>query len=167
MKQSLAELVKAIDANPFDAAPHLLSAEILRNVGRPDDAIASYERAVEILPEGAARHAAEAKLARLVVEQSKLNSTDRAAGEADAQPLDRSGTATIAASVIVPGLGQWIAGRHVKGVILFLLWIASIAVAPAIQRSAGLVVCWAPYCIVVLAAVLDSYVEVSRAARKR
>jgi hypothetical protein len=172
LKQSLAELVKAMEANPYDPTPHLLSAESLRNVGRPDDAIAAYEHAIELSPSGPARNAAEAKLARLVMEQNELNSTDRPFGENSSQPVDRSRLPIIAGSVIVPGLGQWIAGSQVKAVIIFVLWLSSFAVVPLITRSAGsgvgdrMMIGAVPSVLIWVFAVIDAYIEAGRAAGK-
>jgi tetratricopeptide (TPR) repeat protein len=128
LKQSLEELVKAIDANPYDPAPHSLSADILRNVGRPDDAVKEYEIAKELSAPGAAQAAIEAKLARLVIEQNELNGGDVNALGISPPPLYRSGISTVIASAIVPGLGQMIVGQHVKAALLFLAWIAPTAV---------------------------------------
>jgi len=127
LKQSLAELVKAIDANPFDPVPHTMSADILRNVGRPDDAIREYEKAIELSLPGSAQAAIESKMARLVVEQDELNNTAPAPGSYSS-PVERGALSTLAASAIVPGLGQWLAGDPVKAILCFVLWISGVAI---------------------------------------
>ncbi|MDR3710483.1 MAG: tetratricopeptide repeat protein [Capsulimonadaceae bacterium] len=123
LKQSLAELVKAMEANPYDPAPHLLSAEILRNVGRPDDAITMLERAIELSPDSASRSVAEAKLARLVVEQDEAGRFTTQGPVGETVPLTRGRLSIVIASVIVPGLGQLLAGHVVKAAVLFALWL--------------------------------------------
>jgi len=168
LKQSLAELVKAMEANPYDPTPHLHSAEILRNVGRPDDAIAVYERAIEMMPEGPARAAAETKLGRLVMEQQELNSTDRSLGQGAGDVLDRSRISTILASVIVPGLGQWIAGHRIKATIMVICLALSVKV-PSMFFGHGtsitrIAINSVPGVLVWLWAVIDASVESTRSA---
>lgn len=174
LKQSLAELVKAIEANPYDPEPHVLSGDILRNVGRPDDAIDEYERAVNLAADPATRGAAEAKLARLVMEQEELNSGSRPVLDEEISTLDRSGAAIIAASAILPGLGQWLAGKRVRAVIYWILVAAAISIVPAISVAGGrgsvaafrVFVTAAPCALVWLAAMIDACIEANRSSRK-
>ncbi|HEY3330330.1 MAG TPA: tetratricopeptide repeat protein [Capsulimonadaceae bacterium] len=169
MKQSLEELVKAIEANPYDPAPHTMSAEILRNVGRPDDAIIAYEQAINLTLPGAGRAAVEAKLARLVMEQDELNNAPIVvAGAGGNAPIDRSAMTTVGASAVVPGLGQFMAGEPVKGVVFFVIWASATVLFARIgmPKAGGIPPSLALACAIAtgawVASMVDAYLMVKR-----
>jgi hypothetical protein len=113
--------------------------DILKQAGRTRDAIASYEDAKRLLPPGAGRAVVEGKIARAV-----LDTSSKRADSGDA-PLGAAGPgAIITASVIVPGLGQIIAGRTLYGGIQFVVWLIGYVIAGKMPAATNLLRAFIP-----------------------
>lgn len=121
-------LAQVLEAKPRDAAAHELMADIKLARGDFEGGLKSLKTALEIEP---GRATAEAKLARAALrrtEKERLQSLGVAYAGADAAYVRLDGGSrrgrqwAALASAFLPGLGQFLNGEAVKGVIVLLLY---------------------------------------------
>ncbi|MDQ2687045.1 MAG: tetratricopeptide repeat protein [Armatimonadota bacterium] len=121
-------LAQVLEAKPRDAAAHELMADIKLARGDFAGGLSSLKSALEIEP---GRATAEAKLARAALrrtEQERIKSMGVAYAGSDAAyvRLDggsrRGGQWAALASAFLPGLGQFLNGEAVKGVVVLLCY---------------------------------------------
>ncbi len=108
-KQAEKECRDALELIPADAAALELYGDILQGVGRVDDAVYAYGRAVESDPN---RKSAEKKYAELTLAQNREIEMLRE------EILPRNPTLAIFLSSILPGAGQVYNGQIVKGLVV-------------------------------------------------
>jgi tetratricopeptide (TPR) repeat protein len=105
------ECRKAIEADPSDAAALELYGDIYQGLGRVDDALYAYQRAID----STGRPTAEKKYAELMLMQNKEIELLR--GEF----IPRNPNISVFLSALVPGAGQLYNGEIVKGGILLAI----------------------------------------------
>jgi tetratricopeptide (TPR) repeat protein len=102
----------AIEKTPDDPAALEMYADILQSVGKVDDAVITYHRAIEIDP---SRRSAERKYGALLLQQ------DRGVAVLRTESIPRNPYIAVLLSAICPGAGQLYCGSAAKGLILVLL----------------------------------------------
>ncbi len=105
-----------LDADNAEALE--LLGDIQERTGRLEQAVHSYRQARDLSPVDSPRYAAaERKYAAALLKQQGISAEDLPAEPAS--PL-----LAIAASIVFPGLAQWLMNDRAKGVVLMGLWAA-------------------------------------------
>ncbi|MGQ9488787.1 MAG: tetratricopeptide repeat protein [Armatimonadota bacterium] len=128
--------VLELDANNAEAME--LLGDVQERTGRLEEAVQSFRRARDLSPIDSPRYAsAERKYAAAVLKQQGISAADLP--EEPASPL-----LAIAASIVFPGLAQWLMNDRTKGGVLIGIWLVLLllmAFSPwgvqNIERSGG------------------------------
>jgi tetratricopeptide (TPR) repeat protein len=118
-KEAEARCREAIEIVPKDAAALELYGDVLQGVGRVDDAIAAYQRAVEA---DAKRKSAEKKFAELTLLQNREIEILRD------EYIPRNPFVAVVFSGLCPGAGQIYNGDTVKGILMATAFICCLLV---------------------------------------
>ncbi len=104
-----------LDANNAEALE--LLGDIQERTGRIEEAVQSFRKARDLSAVDSPRYAsAERKYAAALLKQQGISASDLPVEPAS--PL-----LAIAASIVFPGLAQWLMNDRAKGAVLVLLWI--------------------------------------------
>lgn len=107
--------VLELDANNAEALE--LLGDVQERTGRIEEAVQSFRRARDLSPIDSPRYAsAERKYAAAVLKQQGISAADLP--EEPASPL-----LAIAASIVFPGLAQWLMNERTKGGVLIGIWL--------------------------------------------
>ncbi|MER3475179.1 MAG: hypothetical protein C4335_14425 [Armatimonadota bacterium] len=107
--------VLELDARNAEALE--LLGDIQERTGRLEEAVHSFRQARDLSPVDSPRYAsAERKYAAAVLKQQGISAMDLP--EEPASPL-----LVISASIVFPGLAQWLMHDRVKGGVLIVLWV--------------------------------------------
>lgn len=107
--------VLELDANNAEALE--LLGDVQERTGRIEEAVQSFRRARDLSPIDLPRYAsAERKYAAAVLKQQGISAADLP--EEPASPL-----LAIAASIVFPGLAQWLMNERTKGGVLIGIWL--------------------------------------------
>lgn len=107
--------VLELDAHNAEALE--LLGDIQERTGRLEEAVHSFRQARDLSPVDSPRYAsAERKYAAAVLKQQGISAMDLP--EEPASPL-----LAISASIVFPGLAQWLMHDRVKGGVLIVLWV--------------------------------------------
>lgn len=129
------ELMRAIELAPTDAQAFEMLGDIQRQAGRAADALTSYTRAAELPAAPGTRASLESKMARMALERDRA-----AAGQIESGALMRDNVlVTVVGSAVMPGAGQMIGGRPVRGVVIFLAWLASLVLIAVLPQTRELI----------------------------
>jgi tetratricopeptide (TPR) repeat protein len=124
-------LRKAVELAPNDPEAFELLGDMQKQAGRTGDALTSFTRASELQRDAGRRAALEAKMARLVLERNRT-----AISQIGQSSLGQGNIlAVVALSVVVPGLGQILAGRAVRGAIILAAWAISLIVIFVLSQT--------------------------------
>ena len=121
--ESLCRKILEIDPNCSEA--HEILGDIHRSLGRLEEAMAEYKRAIELDPNNVRAQTSLAETSLLLAEQRAEERRLRELAEKGPRRAERSPTLAALYSVI-PGLGQLYNGDLVKGLSLLALFIASL-----------------------------------------
>lgn len=104
-----------LDANNAEALE--LLGDIQERTGRVEEAVQSFRKARDLSPVDSPRYAsAERKYAAALLKQQGISASDLP--EEPASPL-----LAIAASIVFPGLAQWLMNDRAKGAVLIGIWV--------------------------------------------
>lgn len=104
-----------LDANNAEALE--LLGDVQERTGRIEEAVQSFRRARDLSPVDSPRYAsAERKYAAALLKQQGISAADLP--EEAASPL-----LAIAASIVFPGLAQWLMNDRTKGGVLIAVWV--------------------------------------------
>jgi tetratricopeptide (TPR) repeat protein len=104
-----------LDASNAEALE--LLGDIQERTGRIEEAVQSFRKARDLSPVESPRYAsAERKYAAALLKQQGITAADLPAEPAS--PL-----LAIAASIVFPGLAQWLMNERVKGAVLIAIWL--------------------------------------------
>jgi tetratricopeptide (TPR) repeat protein len=104
-----------LDASSAEALE--LLGDIQERTGRIEEAVQSFRKARDLSPVESPRYAsAERKYAAALLKQQGITAADLPAEPAS--PL-----LAIAASIVFPGLAQWLMNERVKGAVLIAIWL--------------------------------------------
>jgi tetratricopeptide (TPR) repeat protein len=104
-----------LDASNAEALE--LLGDIQERTGRIEEAVQSFRKARDLSPVDSPRYAsAERKYAAALLKQRGISAADLP--EEPASPL-----LAIAASLVFPGLAQWLMNDRVKGAVLIAIWL--------------------------------------------
>lgn len=107
--------VLELDAHNAEALE--LLGDIQERTGRLEEAIQSFRQARDLSPVDSPRYAsAERKYAAAVLKQQGISA-------ADLPPEPASPLMAIAASLVFPGLAQWLMNDRTKGGVLMAIWL--------------------------------------------
>jgi tetratricopeptide (TPR) repeat protein len=125
------ELMRAIELSPSDAQAFEMLGDIQRQAGRSADALGSYTRASELPAAPGSRAALESKMARMALErdQGSFGSLENAA------LLSGNVVLPLVSSAVMPGVGQMLMGRYVRGGIVFVVWVTSLILAFTLPQT--------------------------------
>jgi tetratricopeptide (TPR) repeat protein len=121
LKQSLAELVKAIEIDPYNANMRVMQGDLLARLGRETEAVEAFEKAKSLARSPQESAAIESKIVHLI--PTKLLGAALAEETELLNGADRNWGMIIFASLFIPGLGQLLIGQIAKGVAFLLISI--------------------------------------------
>lgn len=121
--EALCRKILQIDPNCSEA--HEILGDIHRSLGRLEEAMSEYKRAIELDPDNVRAQTSLAETSLLLAEQQAEEKRLRELMEKGPPRAERSPTLAALYSVI-PGLGQLYNGDLLKGLVLIALFVASL-----------------------------------------
>lgn len=159
--------VLELDANNAEALE--LLGDVQERTGRLEEAVQSFRKARDLSPIDSPRYAsAERKYAAAVLKQQGISAADLP--EEPASPL-----LAIAASIVFPGLAQWLMNDRTKGGVLIGIWLVLLllmAFSPwgvqNVERGGGAFLFLASVMAsVYVVSLIDAYQTSKRGGRRR
>lgn len=125
------ELMRAIELAPNDAQAFEMLGDVQRQAGRAADALRSYTRASELPAAAGTRASLESKMARMALESD----TGSAGALDNAALLTGNVVIPVVSSAVMPGVGQMLSGRYLRGGIIFVVWVTSLILAFTLPQT--------------------------------
>lgn len=124
---------KALAISPGDADIYEMLGDVLRERGKPDEAIEQFKTAMQLAP---GKASPEEKYAKVVLAKSEAEREKAIALEMIENPQkypvrQKNPAVAFILSSVFPGLGQFYNGDIVKAGVLFALWMISLCAAAA------------------------------------